>query len=337
MTVTIKDVAKRLNLSITTVSRALDGYSDVAEETRARVSKTAKEMGYVPNRVARQLRRQRSETIGYILPAQKPRFSDPYFSEFIAGLGDESAEHNIDLLISTAPPGEDSERALYQKWVQGRRVDGFILNRMHLQDWRVQYLAKNGLPFVTLERTLDPVDFNFIELDGQTGCMALMNHLVGLGHRRIAFIGAPSYLTLQASRFAGYREGLISAGLPLEAELVMEGDMTRAGGYRCGLSLLDLAKPPTAIACVNDLTAIGVLHAAHERGLVVGCDLAISGFDGIEETEHTHPPLTTLVHPVYDIARSLMRLLLQELSGEPVADRRMRVVPELVIRESTRC
>lgn len=337
MSVTIKDVARKLNLSITTVSRALDGYHDVAEETRARVQQTATEMGYVPNRVARQLRRQRSDTLGYILPAHRPRFNDPYFSEFIAGLGDESAEHNIDLLVSTAPPGEESERLLYQKWAQGRRVDGFILNRMHLQDWRVQYLSKSGLPFVTLERTLDPVDFNFIEMDGQAGMMALIAHLVGLGHRRIAFVGAPPYLTLQANRFSGYREGLLSAGIPLDPGLVVEGDMTRAGGYRCGLALLDLPRLPTAIACVNDLTAIGVLHAAYERGLVVGCDLAISGFDGIEDTEHTQPALTTLEYPVYDIARRLVRMLLQEIAGEPVTDSRLRITPELVIRGSTRC
>jgi LacI family transcriptional regulator len=337
MSVTIKDVAKRLNLSITTVSRALDGYGDVAEETRARVRQTAKEMGYVPNRVARQLRRQRSETIGYILPALRPRFNDPYFSEFIAGLGDESAEHNIDLLVSTAPPGDESERELYQKWVQGRRVDGFILNRMHLQDWRVQYLSRNGLAFVTLERTLDPCEFNFIELDGQAGMMSMISHLVGLGHRRIAYIGAPSYLTLQANRFAGYREGLVSEGIPVETSLIVEGDMTRAGGYRCGISVLEISKPPTAIVCVNDLTAIGVLHAAHEKNLVVGCDLAISGFDGIEETEHTHPALTTLVHPIYDIARRLVKMLIQELSGEPVSESKVRITPELVVRGSTQC
>jgi LacI family transcriptional regulator len=337
MTVTIKDVARRLNLSITTVSRALDGYEDVAEETRARVRKTAKEMGYVPNRVARQLRRQRSDTIGYILPALRPRFNDPYFSEFIAGLGDESAEHNIDLLISTAAPGDESERNQYQKWVQDRRVDGFILNRMHLQDWRVQYLSRNSLPFVTLERTLDPGEFNFIELDGQAGMMTMMAHLVGLGHRRIAFVGAPPFLTLQANRFAGYREGLVSAGITVEPCLILEGDMTRAGGYRCGMDLLSLSNPPTAIACVNDLTAIGVLHAAHEKNLVVGCDLAISGFDGIEETEHTHPALTTLVHPIYDIGRRLVRMLLQELSGEIVSEYRVRITPELVVRGSTQC
>jgi LacI family transcriptional regulator len=336
MPVTIKDVAKRLNLSITTVSRALDGYADVAEETRRRVEQTAREMGYSPNPVARQLRRQRSETIGYILPAYSPRFGDPYFSEFTAGLGDEAASRNYNLLISTAPPGEESERMLYHNWVQGRRVEGFVLNRLHLQDWRVQYLAENEIPFVTSERTLDQVEYGYIEVDGRTGMIALMAHLIEMGHSRIGYIGGPSYLSLQANRFSGYREGLLAAGLRYDPELVLESDLTRAGGYQNGLRLLNLPQPPTAIACVNDLTAIGLMRAARECGLEAGRDLAVAGFDGIEESEHTSPPLTTLVQPVYEIARRLLAMLFQILHGEPVSEPRQNIQAELVIRKSTR-
>lgn len=334
MTVTIKDVAKRLNLSITTVSRALDGYDDVAEETRQRVLRVVKEMGYSPNQVARQLRRQRSDTLGFILPASLPRFTDPFFSEFIAGLGDEAAMHNFDLLVSTAPPGDESERMVYRKWVQGRRIDGFVLNRMHLHDWRVQYLAEHKVPFVSLERTLDPVEFDFIEIDGQAGLSKLVTHLVELGHRRIAYIGGPSYLTLQADRFAGYRDGLAEAGIPFDPALVLEADMTRAGGYRAGQRLLS-EHSPTAVTCVNDLTAIGLLHAANERGLVVGKDLAVAGFDGIEDSEHSQPPLTTLYHPIYEVARRLAVMLLAKIAGETPPEQRVRLQPELIIRAST--
>jgi LacI family transcriptional regulator len=246
------------------------------------------------------------------------------------------AQDNFDLLISTAAPKEESERLIYQKWVRGRRVDGFVLNRMLLQDWRVQFLAENQVPFVTLERTLDPFDFNFIEVDGQAGFVELMAHLVEMGHSQIAYIGGPSYMTLQASRFAGYRTGLVNAGLPFVPELALEGSMTRAGGRQAALQLLDLPNPPTAIACVNDLTAIGVLRAAYERGLRVGRDLAVAGFDGIEEAERSDPPLTTLVQPIYDIARRLVRMLLQEINGETVVERRVRLKPELIVRASTR-
>ena len=194
MPITIRDVAKRLNLSITTVSRALDGYNDVAEETRQRVRQAAQEMGYFPNQAARHLRRQRSDAIGYILPAAQPRFADPFFSEFIAGLGDEAAQHQVDLVISTAPPDSDQEKWLYQTWVQGQKVDGFILHRIRLVDWRIDYLIQAGCPFASLEKPLLEGDFTYVEVDNCNSVAALVQHLQGRGYQRIAYIGGPEVL-----------------------------------------------------------------------------------------------------------------------------------------------
>lgn len=335
MAVTIRDVAKRLNLSITTVSRALDGYDDVAEETRERVVRTAQEMGYVPSRAARQLRRQRADAIGYILPTTGPRFADPFFSEFMAGLGDAATSHNFDLLVSTAPPLEAAEQALYQHWVRSRRVDGIVLSRMRLHDWRVEYLAESKFPFVSLGRTAMAVDHPYIEVDGRAGFAALVEHVARRGHRRIAYIGAPPDLKLQADRLAGYREGLEATGIAPDDALVAEADLTRLGGYQAARRLLALPDPPTAILGANDLTAIGALRAAHERGLVVGRDLAAAGYDGIEDAEHTQPPLTTLNQPVYDIARRLVEMLVKLITGEPLTERQVLLRPELIVREST--
>jgi len=335
MPVTIRDVARRLNLSITTVSRALDGYDDVAAETRQRVIAVAREMGYIPSHAARQMRRQRTETLGYILPTALPRFADPFFSEFIAGLGDEATLHNFDLLVSTAPPDSAAEQALYRRWVQGRRVDGMVLSRMRLEDWRAQYLHDAGLPFVASGHSRTSVDFPYIEVDSRSGFAALVAHLVARGHRRIAYIGAPATLTLQADRFAGYRDGLTAAGIAFDPALVAEGNLTRMSGYQAAQRLLALPQPPTAIIGVNDLTAIGAMRAARERGLVVGRDLAVAGFDGTEDAEHAEPPLTTLNQPVYDIARRLVKMLLAVIAGEPLAERQVVLQPELIVREST--
>jgi LacI family transcriptional regulator len=331
----IREVAKRLNISITTVSRALDGYSDVAEDTRLLVIKTAQEMGYVPNRAARQLRRQRSDTIGYILPTLAPQFADPFFSEFVAGLGDEATSHNFDLLVSTAAPNSEFESQNYERWVLGRKVDGLVLNRMRLHDVRVQYLVRNDTPFVSFERSLDQSDQASVEVDGQAGFKMLMTYLIGKGHKRIAYIGGPKELKIQDDRFEGYKQGLIAAKLNFDPELIAEGDTFREGGYRAAQQLLTLKPLPTAITCINDLTAIGVLHAASERGLVVGRDLAVAGFDGIEDAEHTSPPLTTLNQPLYAIARNLVKMLVSSIQNLPVDEPRIRVRPELLIREST--
>ncbi len=162
---TIRDVARQLKLSITTVSRALDGYNDVADTTRKLVIKTAEEMGYIPNRAARQLRRQRTDTIGYILPSDNKGFSDPFFSEFIAGLGDEASSNNYDLLVSAAASESEAEKNLYRRWVQGAKIGGIVINRVCLKDWRLQFLAEQNMPHVQLEASLDQPDFVGIELD----------------------------------------------------------------------------------------------------------------------------------------------------------------------------
>lgn len=335
MTPTIRDVAKRLNLSITTVSRALDGYDDVAEETRERVKRVAREMGYVPSGAARQLRRKRSEAIGYILPTIQPRFSDPFFSEFIAGLGDEAASNNFDLLVSTAPPGEIAEQLLYERWTHSRRVDGMALSRMRRNDWRVEFLSSKKLPFVTMGSSLDSSSHPYIEVDARSGFSALVKHLVERGHRRIAFIGAQPDLMLQSVRLEGYRDGLEAAGIPFDEKLVAEGNLTRQGGFEAAQRLLAMPDPPSAIIGINDLTAIGAMNAAHEKGFAIGRDLAVAGYDGIEDAEHTRPPLTTLNQPVYDIARRLVRMLLALIANESLAESQILLQPELIVREST--
>jgi LacI family transcriptional regulator len=335
MPVTIRDVAKRLNLSITTVSRSLDGYDDVADKTRQRVIQAAREMGYVPDRMARQLRRKKTDSIGYILPGSNPRFADPFFSEFIAGLGDEATEHNFDLIISRAPPGASNEMQLYKRWVQGRRVDGIVLSRLRLDDWRVQYLQEMDFPFVGFGRSRTSREYPHIGVDGEKGVRQLVGHLIRKGNRRIAFISAPAMLTLQTDRFAGFRKGLQENGIDLDYDLVVEGDLTRQGGYDAAKVLLARSAPPTAIICSNDLTAIGAMRAASEAGFVVGKDLAIAGFDGIDDAEHTRPPLTTINQPVYEIACRLVQMLVNIISGASLEATRVILEPELILRAST--
>jgi LacI family transcriptional regulator len=332
---TIRDVARKLNLSITTVSRALDGYDDVAETTRQRVAAAAAEMGYTPNRAARQLRRQRAETIGYILPGRTPQFSDPYFSEFVAGLGDETSQRNNDLLVSSAVPDSLEEQAIYRRWVQGGKVDGIIVNRVCLHDWRVQFLASQKMPFVCLERPRDNVDFVGIETDPISGFVELVAHIAGLNHTRIAYIGGPPRLKIAHDRFVGFLAGLRAAGLELDPDLVFPGDLTAESGYQATGCLLDLGQPPSAIVCVNDTTAMGAMHAAHDRGLQVGRDIAISGYDGTADSAHTQPPLTTLDLPLYDVARELVSILLACIDGTPPPPRQDKIRPKLIIRAST--
>lgn len=332
--VTIRDVAKHLDLSVTTVSRALAGYSDVAELTRQRVVDATREMGYVPSRAARQLRRQRMETIGLVFPTDGARFSDPFFSEFIAGVGDELSTEDYDLLVSVASPGE-VEQATYERLVNSRRVDGFVLVRMRLQDWRIGYLSREGIPFVSFGRSLMEEKAPHVGVDGRAGIRELVGHLVEQGHRRIAFIAAPKDLTLAPDRLDGYKEGLGDAGIAFDPELVIEGSLTRSAGYEAAKELLERVPPPTAIVGANDLSALGAMRAAQERGMDIGRELAIAGFDGIEASEHSHPALTTVYQPVYDIGRRVCSMLISIIEGEKYSDTETLIKPTLVIRQST--
>lgn len=335
MPVSIRDVAKALNLSITTVSRALDGYDDVAAETRQRVIATAQAMGYTPNRAARQLRRQRTETIGYILPAEASGFADPFFTKFLAGLGDEAAAHNYDLLVSTAAPNSAHEQALYRRWVQGGKVDGMVINRTRIHDWRLQFLTEHGMPHVSVGRSPTQSKFTGIEVDVSSGYLDLIAHLVHQGHSRIAYIGGDEMLTIAHDRLSACQNALMAHGIAPQPQLFTRANLTAEGGFAAANQLLDTHLPPTAIVCINDLTAIGVMHAIHERGLKVGRDVAVAGFDGIADSAHTQPPLTTLDQPVYDIARQLVRMLLALLHGAPPAPAQVTIQPRLVIRAST--
>jgi DNA-binding LacI/PurR family transcriptional regulator len=344
MAVTIRDIAERLNLSVGAVSRALSGYTDIAEDTRRRIFEAAQEMGYTPNRAARQLRKQTtSTTIGYIMPVDSPHFANSFFSEFIEGLGDETASQHSDLLITTAAPGHESEKSAYRQWVENSKVDGLILDRLQVQDWRVQYLLEKRVPFASLERAIDNEtitaydgsDYPSVEVDSINGIARLVAHIAGNGFRRCAYIGGPPALKIQVDRFAGFRSGLAQANLIFDQRLVEEGDLTSAGGYAAAKRLLSIPDPPDAVLCVNDETAFGCLRAVDEAGLHTGVDIAVAGFDGVRDARYSNPPLTTLDQPVYDIARQLVRLLTARITGQPLPTARIVLEPTLLIRAST--
>lgn len=334
MPVTLKDIARELNLSITTVSRALSGYNDVAKETQRRVWSLAEQRGYVPDTTAQRLRKGRTETLGFVIPTSGPRFADAFFIEQMAGFGDEAARHGFDLLVSTHPPGPEEQQA-YRRLVEGRRVDGLLVVRTRHQDERIQYLASRNFPFVACGRSDLNIDFPYVDTDGAAGFRQLVQHLIELGHRHIACISAWTRLMFVQQRLAGYQQALEEHGLALDDTLIQESDLTQTSGYQAAMRLLNLSRPPSAIVCINDLTALGAMRAAQECGLGVGQDISIAGFDDIPLAENAQPPLTTLHQPVYDIGRRLCQMLLCLLRDEELDEPQVLLTPQLVARQST--
>lgn len=333
MPVTLKDIARKVGYSVTTVSRALAGYDDVAESTRQLVLKTAAEMGYHPDATARHLRSRRTDTIGFIIPTHGPRFSDPFFSEFLTGIGNKASEHEYDLLVSTCAPGAE-ELGAYERMVLGRRVDGLLVVRTRHRDPRIAYLVDQGFPFVAFGRSDLEADFPYLDVDGEAGTRLLIQHLVDLRHRRIAYIAAPPDLMFTSHRMEGYRRTLAINDIPFDETLVAIGDLTEASGYELGRAFLTRDERPAAIVACNDLMASGVFSAAQSLGLSVGYDVAVAGFDDVPLAEHVHPPLTTVRQPIYEIGQRICEMLIRLLQDGALEERHVILQPQLVVRES---
>lgn len=336
MQVTLKDIAEKTGFSVTTVSRALSGYSDVNDKTRSRILDAATQMGYRPNLVARQLRNQQTQTIGMIIPSGPDGFEDDFFSLLMKGVTHAAARHHYDVLISAMLP-DDDEMEIYKRVVGGRRVDGVILARTHRNDPRITYLREINVPFVVSGRASPnhPSDFPYIDADSQYGVALMVKHFVDYGHHHIGLILSPEQVAFTGYRLQGYWDGLGAAGLPYRAEYVISANLTRAGGEQAAAQLLADHPRLTALIACNDLMAIGAIAAVHARGLAVGRDVAIGGFDDIPLAAHTAPPLTTIRQPIFTIGEELATMLVTIVNTPHDAETHKLLKPSLIVRASS--
>ncbi len=332
MKITLKTIAEETGFSITTVSRALAGYDDVSAETRQHIITIAKRLGYQPNLAARHLRSKQTQTIGMIIPLTA-YFSDPFFMELLSGVGRQAAEYGYDLLLSAQQPGEE-ELNTYRRMVASSRIDGMVVARVLTDDPRIAFLKEAHHPFVVFGRS-NANDYPHIDVDGAAGMRQVVDHLVEKGHRRIALIASPRELGFTAQRYAGYVQGLHDAGLEPDPAYFVEGTLTADSGYQAAMHLLSLPTPPTAIAACNDMMAIGAMQAVQDKGMHVGCDVAVTGFDDIPQSAHAHPPLTTVRQPIYHIGQQAMDMLIRVIRREPLDEPHRLLTPELIVRESS--
>jgi LacI family transcriptional regulator len=304
-------IASALDLSVTTVSRALGGHGDVAEATRRRVQTEAERIGYRPNATARRLRGGRSDAVGIVLPTGPGQLGEPFFLRLIAAIGPRLAEAGLDLIVSSARGGAE-ELALYRQFVENRRVDAMIVARTRLDDARITYLREAGLPFVAHGRTAAG-DHPWVDIDGTAAFRAATQRLLGFGHRRIALIGAPLDYGFGFFREAGWRKALAEAGV--EPGPARFAEPSEENGYRLATELLAGRELPTALLCATDRLAVGALHALGHAGLKAGRDVSVIGYDNSPVGNYVATPLTSFDPDIEGAAQSMLDMLLAQLAG----------------------
>ncbi|GAA3293390.1 LacI family DNA-binding transcriptional regulator [Dactylosporangium vinaceum] len=328
---TIRDVAAAAGVSKGTVSFTLNGRAGVAEETRQRVLEAAEALGWTPSHQARALSASRAFAVGLVL-AREPELlgADPFFPAFIAGVERTLSDAGQALVLQVVPDAE--EEAGYRRLAGDGRVDGVFLLDLRVEEPRIALLRELALPAVTIARPDGPSDCPAVLVDDRPGIAAAVRHLVELGHRRIAHIAGPARFLHGWTRRRAFEDALADAGLGATA--VVEADFSAAGGARATRALLDLAEPPTAIVCANDLMAIAGLSVALEYGIAVPSQLSFTGFDNTELSGYVAPPLTTVSTDPYLWGRLAADTLLSLIAGDPVDD--VAVPPAaLIVRGST--
>ena len=331
---TLKDIARELGLSPATVSRALNDYPEVGRVTRERVREAASRLGYAPNPIARRLVGGRSGLIGMVVPKAGDLSLDPSFIEIVAGLAEELARREMDLVLHVDP--RDEPLTTYERLLARNTLDGFIVSAPSRDDARLAFLRERGVPFVA-HGPAGPGDDHY-DIDNHAVGRLAVEHLVALGHRDIAFLNGPKRLAYAQDRVEGFRTALREAGISERPDLLWHDMLAHATGERLAAQLLDGGDPPTAIICSSTMIASGVYAAAEARGLAIGRDLSVVSHDDAPphiRAEDFRPPLTVTEAPLTDACAPLAAMIARRVA-EPDAPAEGVTAPvRLIARDST--
>jgi LacI family transcriptional regulator len=326
----MRDVAQLAGVSISTVSHVVNNSRGVSDEARAQVVQAMAQLDYRPNALARSLRRQKTHSLGMIVPDN----ANPFFAEIARAIEDRGFAHGYSIILCNSD-GNLQKQAAYVDLLVERRVAGILFVAAGVSTELVDDLQRQRVPLVVIDREVPGVAVDMVQTNHHQGGRLATEHLIALGHRRIGCIPAGSDLSPGAERLAGYRDALAAHGLAEDAALVVPGDFQFASGYRAMGQLLALAERPTAVFAGNDLMAVGAIRAATAAGLRVPEDLSIVGFDDISLASYTNPPLTTIHQPKREIGRLAMEMLLARMNDPDAPPRSVRLETELVVRQSS--
>ena len=326
------DVARRAGVSTKTVSNVINGYVHVSPEMRTRVQRAVEDLGYVPNSTARTLRTGRTGVIAFAVP----NLAGAYFAELATLITVAAEKRGFTILIDQTDGLLEREQRI-AAGLRDHVIDGLVFSPLTMTVPEIS-AASGSTPMVLLGERDTPSTVDHVVIDNVVAAREATEHLVSLGRRRIAAVGAPLdvFTGTGSVRLRGYREALENAGLEDSALVVPTGRLLRRHGAEAADRLLDLPRPPDALFCFNDAIAFGVMHALRRRGVRVPADIAVVGFDDVEEASYSNPTLTSVRPDKQGIAEAAIERLVSRLDGTTAHRPDAVVIPhELVVRESS--
>lgn len=328
---TISDVAKLAGVSAMTVSRVINNSGYISRETRSRVEAAIAELAYVPNALGRQLRSKRTKMLALVLSD----IMNPFFTTIARGVEDAARAQGFSVMFCNTDESE-TEEAQYLLMLVERQVDGVLLVPASSSGRSLRMLSSHQVPVVVLDRRIESRNVDSVRCDSEGGAHMLTEHLVRLGHRRIAVLTGRRSVSTSADRVAGYRRALLDAGLDQDDDLVRYGEYNQVDGYRMAREILAMDPRPTAIFAANNFIAFGVMRALREAGLRVPEDMSIVAFDDVPAAWVGDPFLTVVDQPAYEIGQRAAELMLSRLEGSTSGAGREVVLPsELIVRRSS--
>ena len=326
---TIHDVARESGVSISTVSRVIQGASNVLPETRERVEEAIRRLDYHPNRLAQQFRTQQTRNILVIVPS----IGNTFYSEILAGIESVANKHDYALLLVDSHGKGDIEMRCCDMLAQ-KLVDGIITFSTGIQKDKLKQLARQ-YPIVIACRYFADTTIPNVTIDNIKAIKDITGYLLNLGHKRVCYLAGPSDILLYQDRLGGFQEALRERGLKVDPDLILHCDASIRGGYDAVSALLNARRDFTALVASGDTMAIGAIRALNDAGLKVPEDVAVAGFDDISMSTLFTPTLTTVRQPKYQIGARAMEKLLDLISGKELSNWRDVLNYELVIRESS--
>jgi LacI family transcriptional regulator len=333
---TIKDLAKLAGVSVTTISRALNDYSDVNKDTRKKIKDLARELNYHPNTVARSLVMKKTRTIGVILSEiKRSGVKDAVAFEILCGINDRASELNYDILLFNTSPKKQLSKS-YNELCKERRVEGAIISGLRVNDQYLQEVAGQiDFPSVLIDIPLSGKKVGNVTTDNVRGATLAVRHLIELGHREIAMINGHDEAAVSQERLQGYRQTLEEFGIPFRPELVYNGNFSEEGGGVAVHQILHQHPDVTAIFSASDLMVLGAIRALELVGRKVPESMSIVGYDDIALASYCSPRLTTIHQDRYEMGYQAAQLLIDMLEGRTI-NRQFIMMNELIVRESTK-